>query len=135
MSYCLEKHAIQEHCHEAGEHTDRKTQNQPHSRRYTDAACRRIVRCGLHSGGLDRFVIVTAEHNALDITDFLPLRYGLATGIEWLARDHSRDADDVSKICDSFDGMVNTDVSTLAGQPGCLRFVMQEADVFTFQFR
>jgi hypothetical protein len=81
------------------------------------------------------FLIATAEHNALDITDFLPLRYGLATGIEWLARDHSRDADDVSRICDSFDGMVNTDVSTLAGQPGYRRFVMQEADVLTFQFR
>jgi hypothetical protein len=81
------------------------------------------------------FVFVTAEHNALDITDFLPLRYGLATGIEWLARNRSRDADDVSRICDSFGGMVNNDVSTLAVQPGCLRFVMQEADVFTFQFR
>ena len=53
------------------------------------------------------FVIVTAEHNALDIADFLPLRYALAAkGIACLARTHSRDADDVSKVCDSFDGVV-----------------------------
>jgi 2-keto-3-deoxy-L-rhamnonate aldolase RhmA len=53
------------------------------------------------------FVIVTAEHNALDIADFLPLRYALAAkGIACLARTHSRDPDDVSKVCDSFDGVV-----------------------------
>jgi 2-keto-3-deoxy-L-rhamnonate aldolase RhmA len=53
------------------------------------------------------FVIVTAEHNALDIADFLPLRYALAyRGIACLARTHSRDPDDVSKVCDSFDGVV-----------------------------
>jgi 2-keto-3-deoxy-L-rhamnonate aldolase RhmA len=53
------------------------------------------------------FVIVTAEHNALDIAEFLPLRYALAArGIACLARTHSRDADDVSKVCDSFDGVV-----------------------------
>ncbi len=53
------------------------------------------------------FVIVTAEHNALDIADFLALRYALATkGIACLARTHSRDPDDVSKVCDSFDGVV-----------------------------
>ena len=53
------------------------------------------------------FVIVTAEHNALDIADFLPLRYALAAkGIACLARTHSRDADDVAKVCDSFDGVV-----------------------------
>lgn len=53
------------------------------------------------------FVIVTAEHNALDIADFLPLRYALAAkGIACLARTHSRDADDVSKVCDSYDGVV-----------------------------
>ncbi|WP_425618739.1 HpcH/HpaI aldolase/citrate lyase family protein [Anatilimnocola sp. NA78] len=57
-------------------------------------------------GALD-FVIVTAEHNALDIADFLPLRYALAAkGIVCLARTHSRDPDDVSKVCDSFDGVV-----------------------------
>lgn len=53
------------------------------------------------------FVIVTAEHNALDLADFLPLRYALAAkGIACLARTHSRDPDDVSKVCDSFDGVV-----------------------------
>jgi 2-keto-3-deoxy-L-rhamnonate aldolase RhmA len=57
-------------------------------------------------GALD-FVIVTAEHNALDIADFLAMRYALnAKGIACLARTHSRDPDDVSKVCDSFDGVV-----------------------------
>jgi 2-keto-3-deoxy-L-rhamnonate aldolase RhmA len=57
-------------------------------------------------GSID-FVIVTAEHNALDIGDFMPLRYALAAkGIACLARTHSRDADDVAKVCDSFDGVV-----------------------------
>ena len=57
-------------------------------------------------GALD-FVIVTAEHNALDIGDFLPLRYALASkGIACLARTHSREPDDVSKVCDSYDGVV-----------------------------
>lgn len=53
------------------------------------------------------FVIVSAEHNALDLADFLPLRYALANkGITCLARTHSREPDDVSKVCDSFDGVV-----------------------------
>src|SRR6185436_438935 len=53
------------------------------------------------------FVIVSAEHNALDIADFMPLRYALAAkGIACLARTHSRNADDVAKVCDSFDGVV-----------------------------
>lgn len=53
------------------------------------------------------FVIVTAEHNALDLADFLPLRYALANkGIACLARTHSREPDDVSKVCDCFDGVV-----------------------------
>jgi 2-keto-3-deoxy-L-rhamnonate aldolase RhmA len=57
-------------------------------------------------GALD-FVIVTAEHNALDLAEFLPLRYALAAkGIVCLARTHSREPDDVSKVCDSFDGVV-----------------------------
>ncbi len=57
-------------------------------------------------GSID-FVIVTAEHNALEIADFMPLRYALAAkGIATLARTHSRDADDVAKVCDSFDGVV-----------------------------
>ncbi|QDU27716.1 5-keto-4-deoxy-D-glucarate aldolase [Anatilimnocola aggregata] len=60
----------------------------------------------LPPGALD-FVIFTAEHNALDIADFLPLRYALAAkGIVSLARTHSRDPDDVSKVCDSYDGVV-----------------------------
>lgn len=58
------------------------------------------------AGSID-FVIVSAEHNALDIADFMPLRYALAgRGIATLARTHSRDADDVAKVCDSFDGVV-----------------------------
>ncbi|MBL9113473.1 MAG: hypothetical protein JNJ83_00585 [Verrucomicrobiaceae bacterium] len=57
-------------------------------------------------GSID-FVIVTAEHNALDIADFVGLRYALASrGIATLARTHSRDPDDVAKVCDSFDGVV-----------------------------
>jgi 2-keto-3-deoxy-L-rhamnonate aldolase RhmA len=53
------------------------------------------------------FAIVTAEHNALDLAEFLPLRYALASkGIACLARTHSREPDDVSKVCDSFDGVV-----------------------------
>lgn len=60
----------------------------------------------LPDGALD-FVIVTAEHNALDLAEFLPLRYALmAKGIACLARTHSRDPDDVSKVCDTFDGVV-----------------------------
>ncbi|MFO0802027.1 MAG: aldolase/citrate lyase family protein [Gemmataceae bacterium] len=60
----------------------------------------------LPPGALD-FVIVTAEHNALDIADFLPMKYALnSKGIACLARTHSRDPDDVSKVCDSFDGVV-----------------------------
>jgi 2-keto-3-deoxy-L-rhamnonate aldolase RhmA len=53
------------------------------------------------------FVIVSAEHNALDIADFMPLRHALAAkGIACLARTHSREPDDVAKVCDSFDGVV-----------------------------
>jgi 2-keto-3-deoxy-L-rhamnonate aldolase RhmA len=60
----------------------------------------------LPSDTLD-FVIVTAEHNALDLAEFLPLRYALdAKGIACLARTHSREPDDVSKVCDSYDGVV-----------------------------
>lgn len=57
-------------------------------------------------GSLD-FVIVTAEHNALELAEFLPLKYALAAkGIACLARTHSRDPDDVSRVCDTFDGVV-----------------------------
>jgi len=60
----------------------------------------------LPDGALD-FVIVSAEHNALDLAEFLPVRYALATkGIACLARIHSREPDDVSKACDAFDGVV-----------------------------
>lgn len=60
----------------------------------------------LPTGALD-FVIVSAEHNALDLADFLPLRYALADkGIACLARTHSREPDDVAKVCDSYDGAV-----------------------------
>lgn len=53
------------------------------------------------------FVIVSCEHNALDLAEFLPLKYALAAkGIACLARIHSREPDDVSKACDSFDGVV-----------------------------
>jgi len=53
------------------------------------------------------FVIVSAEHNSLDLAEFLPIRYALASkGIACLARIHSREPDDVSKACDSFDGVV-----------------------------
>lgn len=61
------------------------------------------------------FVIVTAEHNALDLAEFLPVRYALAAkGIACLARTHSREPDDVSKVCDSFDGVVVPYVEDLA---------------------
>jgi len=60
----------------------------------------------LPEGALD-FVIVSAEHNALELAEFLPIRYALASkGIACLARIHSREPDDVSKACDSFDGVV-----------------------------
>jgi 2-keto-3-deoxy-L-rhamnonate aldolase RhmA len=57
-------------------------------------------------GALD-FVIVSAEHNGLDLAEFLPIKYALASkNIACLARIHSREPDDVSKACDSFDGVV-----------------------------
>ena len=60
----------------------------------------------LPEGALD-FVIVTPEHTALDLAEFLPIRYALASkGIACLARTHSREPDDVSKVCDTFDGVV-----------------------------
>src|SRR5262245_21216484 len=60
----------------------------------------------LPDGALD-FVIVTAEHNGLDLAEFVPIKYALASkGIACLVRIHSREPDDVSKACDSFDGVV-----------------------------
>ena len=48
----------------------------------------------LPEGALD-FVIVTPEHTALDLAEFLPIRYALASkGIACLARTHSREPDD-----------------------------------------
>ena len=53
------------------------------------------------------FVIVTSEHNALDIAEFLPLSYALKSkGIACIVRTHSRDPADVAKVCDTFDGVV-----------------------------
>jgi len=60
----------------------------------------------LPANGLD-FVICTAEHNALELAEFLPVCYALrAKGIVCLARIHSRDPEDVAKACDVFDGVV-----------------------------
>jgi len=57
--------------------------------------------------GLD-FIIVTCEHNALDLADFQSLRYALnGKGIACLVRVHSHNLDDLAKTCDSFpDGVV-----------------------------
>ncbi len=53
------------------------------------------------------FVIVTPEHTAYDLAEFLPIRHALeAKGIACLARTHSRDLADVAKVCDTFDGVV-----------------------------
>ncbi len=60
----------------------------------------------LPAGALD-FVMMTAEHTALDLAEFLPIHYALRSkGIPCLVRIHSRDPADVSKVCDSFDGVV-----------------------------
>jgi 2-keto-3-deoxy-L-rhamnonate aldolase RhmA len=57
--------------------------------------------------GLD-FVMVHVEHNTLDLADYMPLRYALATKqIACIARSHSHDLDDITRICDTFpDGVV-----------------------------
>lgn len=53
------------------------------------------------------FVIVTCEHTALDLAEFLPVKYALASkGIACLARIHGRDPADVARACDTFDGVV-----------------------------
>jgi 2-keto-3-deoxy-L-rhamnonate aldolase RhmA len=58
------------------------------------------------AGTLD-FVIVSDEHTAFDIGDFLAMKYAFAAkGIACLARTHSRSADDVAKVCDTYDGVV-----------------------------
>jgi 2-keto-3-deoxy-L-rhamnonate aldolase RhmA len=56
--------------------------------------------------GLD-FVIVSPEHTAYDLGDFLPVRHALAAkGIACLARTHGRDEADIAKVCDTYDGVV-----------------------------
>ncbi|QDU95293.1 HpcH/HpaI aldolase family protein [Lignipirellula cremea] len=72
---------------------------------FTHSVCPAMVEF-IPPNSLD-FVIVSAEHNALELAEFLPIRYALALkGIPCLVRTHSRDPSDVSKVCDSFDGVV-----------------------------
>jgi 2-keto-3-deoxy-L-rhamnonate aldolase RhmA len=53
------------------------------------------------------FIVASAEHTALDTADFLPLLHALREkNIAVLVRTHSREPDDVSKVCDVFDGVV-----------------------------
>lgn len=60
----------------------------------------------LPEGALD-FVIVTPEHTAYDLADFLPVRHALeAKGIACIARTHGRDTADIAKVCDTYDGVV-----------------------------
>ena len=57
--------------------------------------------------GMLDFIIVTPEHTAYDIGDFLAVRHALeAKGIACLARTHTRDESDIAKVCDSYDGVV-----------------------------
>ena len=60
----------------------------------------------LPAEGLD-FVVCNTEHNALNLSDFLPMRCTLkAHGIACVARVHSRVPDDIAKVCDTYDGVV-----------------------------
>ena len=60
----------------------------------------------LPPGVLD-FAVISVEHNALDLADFMPMRYALASkGIACLARIHSQEPYDVAKAADAFDGVV-----------------------------
>ena len=54
------------------------------------------------------FVIVNAEHNAIDMGDFHGMQFALQSrGIACLVRIHNRDAEEVAKACDSYiDGVV-----------------------------
>lgn len=57
--------------------------------------------------GMLDFVIVTPEHTAYDLAEFLPVRHALAAkGIACLARTHGRDEADVARVCDTYDGVV-----------------------------
>lgn len=72
---------------------------------FTTAVTPSIVK-SIPEGTLD-FVIASAEHTALDLAEFLPLYHALqAKNIACLVRTHSREPDDVSKVCDVFDGVV-----------------------------
>lgn len=72
---------------------------------FTTAVAPSIVKF-IPEGSLD-FVIASAEHTSLDLAEFLPLYHALqAKGIACLVRTHSREPDDVSKVCDVFDGVV-----------------------------
>lgn len=57
--------------------------------------------------GLD-FIVLNAEHNALDMGDFHGLQFALQSrGIACLMRIHNRDTEEVAKACDAFpDGVV-----------------------------
>lgn len=53
------------------------------------------------------FVIVTPEHTAYDLAEFLPLRHALQSkNIACIARTHGRDPADIAKVCDTYDGVV-----------------------------
>ncbi len=53
------------------------------------------------------FVIVTPEHTAYGLAEFLPVRHALkAKGIPCIARTHGRDEADIAKVCDTYDGVV-----------------------------
>jgi 2-keto-3-deoxy-L-rhamnonate aldolase RhmA len=72
---------------------------------FTTAVTPSVVKF-IPDGSLD-FVIASAEHTSLDLAEFLPLYHALqAKNIACLVRTHSREPDDVSKVCDVFDGVV-----------------------------
>lgn len=72
---------------------------------FTTAVLPSIVK-HIPEGSLD-FVIASAEHTALDLAEFMPLYHALqAKNIACLVRTHSREPDDIAKVCDTFDGVV-----------------------------
>ena len=72
---------------------------------FTTAVCPSIVK-HIPEGTVD-FVVASSEHTSLDLAEFMPLYHALqAKGIPCLVRTHSREPDDVSKVCDVFDGVV-----------------------------
>ena len=57
--------------------------------------------------GVIDFVIVSPEHTAYDLAEFLPVRHALeAKGIACIARTHGRDEADIARVCDTYDGVV-----------------------------